>query len=359
MKLTDFDYELPSERVAQRPAERRDDARLLVHDVGADATEHRRVSDLVECLRPGDLLVVNDTRVLSARIYGRRKSGGAVELLFLEPVSDDGRRWSARANPARRLKPDETIEVEGGLTARMVERAGHDWLVELADPREPGLGVVELLQRHGRMPLPPYIERGDRARRRTREPEDPLDRERYQTVYAERMGAVAAPTAGLHFTPELLARLEELGVQRATVTLHVGLGTFEPVHEDRVEDHRLHAERFDLPAATVAAVRATRTAGGRVVAVGTTSVRVLESCADERGELAPASGETRLFLLPGSELRVVDVLMTNFHLPRSTLLMLVSAFAGRERVLRLYREAIAEGYRFYSYGDAMLLIRAR
>ncbi len=353
MKLSDFDYELPPERIAQRPAGKRDAARLLVHDVAADATEHRTFADLPLLLRAGDLLVLNDTRVLPARLYGRRASGGAVEFLFLEPVAPGATAWTAMVNPARKLKPGEVVTLEGGaLEARLLERPGDEWHVELRAPDDPDANVVALLERHGRMPLPPYIERGDRARRLDPPAEDTLDRERYQTVYAARAGAVAAPTAGLHFTRELLAELEDRGVHRATVTLHVGAGTFLPVAAENVEDHEMHAERFTLPAETVEAVRAARAAGGRVVAVGTTSVRVLEHGG---GELVPGTGETRLFLRPGSPFRVVDAMLTNFHLPRSTLLMLVSAFAGRERVLRLYREAIERGYRFYSYGDAMLL----
>jgi S-adenosylmethionine:tRNA ribosyltransferase-isomerase len=232
-------------------------------------------------------------------------------------------------------------------------RPGAEWRFVLRDPRRPGEPLDELLERAGRMPLPPYIRRG-----RGQDPLRQLDRERYQTVFAREPGAIAAPTAGLHFTPELLAGLAAHGVERAALTLHVGLGTFLPVTSERVAEHRMHAEAFVLPAPTAAAVERARARGGRVVAVGTTVARGLETCADERGRVAPGAGETSLFITPGYRFRAVDVLLTNFHLPRSTLLMLVCAFAGRERVLRLYREAVEAGYRFYSYGDAMLVIGA-
>jgi S-adenosylmethionine:tRNA ribosyltransferase-isomerase len=233
------------------------------------------------------------------------------------------------------------------VRARLVARPDSEWRVELVDPADPAAPVEALLERVGHVPLPPYIERAD----------DELDRERYQTVFAAVPGAVAAPTAGLHFTPELLARLAARGVRRASVTLHVGAGTFLPVQSEDPRQHPMHSERYELTADAARAVQAARAAGGRVVAVGTTSARVLETCAGEGGELRPGAGETRLFLLPGAPFRAVDALLTNFHLPRSTLLMLVSAFAGRERILRLYGEAIERGYRFYSYGDAMLLLR--
>jgi len=358
MRIEAFDYDLPEDRIAQEPASERDSARLLAHCIATGLTEHRRVRDLVEYLRPGDLLVVNDTRVLQARLLGRRASGGRVEFLLLEPVAGGaarGERWKALVNPARKLKPGETVEVEGGaFSIRTIARgAGPDgkpakeWQVEILAPTDSS--AAELLETHGRVPLPPYIRRGTER--------VPLDRERYQTVFAARPGAVAAPTAGLHFTPELLARLEELGVQRTAVTLHVGQGTFEPVKVQEVERHRMHAERFLLDPVVADAVHATRQRGGRVVCVGTTSVRVLESCADpeRRGLVVPRSGETDLFLYPGRPLQVVDALLTNFHLPRSSLLLLVSTFAGRERILALYREAVERRYRFFSYGDAMFL----
>ncbi len=359
MKPSDFDYELPPERIAQVPCARRDEARLLVHDAASDATAHERVRDLPDHLEPDDLLVLNDTRVIPTRLFGRRRSGGKVELLFVEPAATPAGAWKVLVNPARKLKPGERVPLEGGaLEARMVERPrlpdgspAMEWIVELLGGE--GESTISLLERHGHVPLPPYVRRED--------PEEmgALDRERYQTVYASRPGAVAAPTAGLHFTDELLARLDERGVRRTTLTLHVGPGTFRPVKTERIEDHRMHEERFELPATAAEEVARTRARGGRVVAVGTTSVRVLESCVGEDGVLAPRTGSTDLFLRPGSRFRVVDALLTNFHLPRSSLLMLVSAFVGRERILRLYAEAIASDYRFYSYGDAMLLLAAR
>jgi S-adenosylmethionine:tRNA ribosyltransferase-isomerase len=362
LKLSDFDYELPPERIAQAPCAQRDQARLLVHEIGADRTRHLGIRDLPELLLPGDLLVLNDTRVLAARLFGRRRSGGRVEFLFLEPHEHAGARgkaWTAFCNPARKLHPGEELLLEGGpQRARMVERPrtpqgepAKEWVVELLEEDGSAADAHALFQAHGHVPLPPYIQRaaeqgGEQER---------TDRERYQTVYARHPGAVAAPTAGLHFTDELLSELEERGIAHAFLTLHVGPGTFEPVKVEEVERHRMHAERFELPARTVREVARARERGGRVVAVGTTCVRALESAYVGDG-LREGPASTELFLRPGSPFQVVDVLLTNFHLPKSTLLMLVSAFAGRERVLRLYAEAIAQGYRFYSYGDAMLFL---
>ena len=350
MRLDQFQYELPDGAIAQEPAEPRDAARLLVHEIGVDRTAHRTVADLRQLLTPHDLLVVNDTRVRPVRLFGRRATGGRVELLLLGPEGSSG-RWRAMVRPARKLAPGEVLEFEGGLGLRAVAREGGGaiWSLELVDPT---VDLDATLEAVGRMPLPPYIRRDPQGDAR-----DDLDRHRYQTVYASHPGAVAAPTAGLHFTEELLADLKALGVRRAAVTLHVGLGTFSPVQVDEVEEHEMHAEAYDVPAATVAAIAACRAAGGRVLAVGTTAVRALESSVDAEGMLVAGAGETRLFLKPGDELRVVDGLLTNFHLPGSTLLLLVSALAGRERVLRLYAEALERGYRFYSYGDAMLLLR--
>jgi len=359
VKLSDFDYELPPERIAQAPAAVRDEARLLVHERAAARTQHRRVRELGELLRAGDLLVLNDTRVLRARLFARRASGGRVELLLVEPSGVPGAvrgegEWRALVHPARRLRADEGLALEGGpervrLLAREHAPDGTpamEWRVRLEDAAGNVLDAQEVMARAGHVPLPPYVTR----------PDAETDVERYQTVYARVPGAVAAPTAGLHFTPALLADLAARGIERASVTLHVGPGTFQPVKSANVAEHVMHAERFELPPETAAAVRATRARGGRVVAVGTTVVRVLESSAEPGGEVRPGRGETRLFLVPGAEFRVTDALLTNFHLPRSTLLMLVCAFAGRERVLALYQEALAQGYRFYSYGDAMLLL---
>jgi S-adenosylmethionine:tRNA ribosyltransferase-isomerase len=352
MKTEDFDYELPEGAIAQEPAPVRDEAKLLAHDIGEDRTRHLVVRDLAELLEPGDLLVVNDTEVIPARLFAVRETGGRVEVLLLEPDSVAG-TWTAMVRPAKKPKPGEVAMLGEGHAVRFEERLldaagdpGAEWRVSLM-PKD-GSDEAELLEECGRMPLPPYIERKLDA-------DKSADALRYQTVYATKSGAVAAPTAGLHFTPELLESLEQRGVRIAKVTLHVGAGTFKPVSAERLDEHVMHSERYELSEGTVALVNETRAGGGRVVAVGTTSVRVLESCVDAGGILRAGSGETRLFLSPGSRFHVVDVLMTNFHLPKSTLLMLVSAFAGRERTLALYKEAIREGYRFYSYGDAMLL----
>lgn len=355
MKVSDFDYELPEERIAQAPAEQRDASRLLAHEIGSDRTRHARFAELPELLRGGDLLVLNDTKVLPARLFGRRASGGRVEFLLVEPLASG--RWQAMVNPARKLHAGEVViaaegEIEVHVGERVIEASGKPspyWEVELTARGGTPADPVPLLEAHGRVPLPPYIHRegGDA----------PEDSARYQTVYARTAGAIAAPTAGLHFTEGLLARIEQRGVERATVTLHVGPGTFRPVDALEVGEHRMHSERFHLPAATVDAIEACRRRGGRVVAVGTTCVRVLESRVRPDGSLEAGEGRTELFVTPGFPFRAVDVLLTNFHLPRSTLLMLVAAFAGRERILRLYEEAIAERYRFFSYGDAMLLCR--
>ncbi|HEV8113414.1 MAG TPA: tRNA preQ1(34) S-adenosylmethionine ribosyltransferase-isomerase QueA [Planctomycetota bacterium] len=358
MKVSDFDFELPEERIAQHPVEPRDSARLLVHDVARDATRHLFVRDLVDVLAAEDLLVVNDTRVLPARLKGKRPSGGAVELLLLGPADVHG-RWRAMVRPAKRLKVGELLELAGGAVearacARELDasgRPGAAWTFEIRDASGTERTVEDCLERFGSMPLPPYIRRDTAA-----DPRDDADRAWYQTVFAREPGAVAAPTAGLHFTRELLARLEARGVERTEVTLHVGAGTFKPVSAAIVEDHAMHAETYRVGDAAALAVERARARNGRVVAVGTTSARALESACDDAGRVRPGSRDTSLFITPGYEFRAVDALLTNFHLPRSTLLMLVSAFAGRERILRLYAEAIERGYRFYSYGDAMLLM---
>ena len=348
MRTDRFDYELPASAIAQRPSDRREAARLLVHDRASGTTRHRSVADLPRLLAPGDLLVANDTRVRAARVEAQRPGGGRTELLFVERLAGDEPRWRALARPAARLRPGMPLHVPGDAASlRAVERHGAEWVVELVDV-EPGPDEEAFFERAGGVPLPPYVERPHGP--------DATDRERYQTVFAERLGAVAAPTAGLHLTRELLAELEVRGVAFATVTLHVGPGTFRPVEVDDPREHTMHAERFTLSEVTAAAIERTRARGGRVVAVGTTCVRTLESCVDEDGVLRAASGETSLFLVPGARFHVVDALLTNFHLPRSTLLMLVCAFAGTERVLGLYAEALERGYRFASYGDAMLLL---
>lgn len=338
MRVADFDFELPVERIAQRPAAR-GESRLFVPDA-PEGSRHRAIADLPALLRPGDLLVVNDTRVLPARLFARGEPGGAeIELLLAERLADD--LWSCLVRPGRRARVGTRLRLDERLAAEVVALgAGGARQVRFSEP------VERHLERLGHVPLPPYIDR----------PDEPADRERYQTVWAREPGAIAAPTAGLHFTRELLDALDGRGVERAAVTLHVGLGTFKPVVAELVHEHRMEAERFEVPSATADAVRRAKAEGRRVVAVGTTVVRTLESAALPSGGLAGGAGTTDLFVTPGFEFRVVDLLLTNFHLPRSTLLMLVAAFAGgRERILALYREAIEREYRFYSYGDAMLL----
>ncbi len=349
MRLDDLDYHLPEDRIAQVPAERREDARLLVLDRASGRRTHRGIVDLPDLLAPGDLLVLNDTRVVPARLRARRATGGQVEVFLLEPGAEPG-TWEALVRAARSIRAGERLglgEGTGEDGIRLLASRGRGaWLVEGA-----GAGMEAIMARHGEMPLPPYI------RREAGDTRAPLDRERYQTVFARHDGAIAAPTAGLHLTPALLDRLRQGGVEVETVTLHVGLGTFEPVRVEDLDEHAMHEERYVVPAATAEAVRRVKAAGGRVVAVGTTSVRTLEAAALASGDGLPRPGAARTDLLiqPGYAFRVVDVLLTNFHLPRSTLLALVAAFAGLDAVRAAYAEAVEEGYRFYSYGDAMLL----
>jgi S-adenosylmethionine:tRNA ribosyltransferase-isomerase len=344
LTLADFDYDLPDERIAHEPARPRDAARLL--HVRAEGLDDRTIRDLPGLLRPGDVLVANDTRVFPAQLRALR--GNARIGLTLDRPRADG-AWQALARNGRRLQPGDTlaIEGEGGLTARVVDKAP-DGSVGLAFDRD-GEALMAAFEAAGALALPPYIHR----------PHGPTaaDATDYQTVFARDQGAVAAPTAGLHFTPALLAALEAQGVRRVTVTLHVGIGTFLPVRVERVREHRMHAERGIVSEAAATAINQARRAGGRVVAVGTTSLRLLESAALPDGTLQPFAGDTALFILPGYRFKLVDRLLTNFHLPRSTLLMLVSAFAGRERMLSAYGHAVSAGYRFHSYGDACLLER--
>lgn len=334
MQLADFDYALPAELIAQTPAPTRDGSRLLV--VGRDSLVHARFDALVTYLRPGDLLVLNDTRVIRARLRGEKDSGGQAELL-VERIEDD-RTALCQVRVSKPLHTGRTLRV--GAHVLVVEaRVGEFYRLRFPED------VLTVLERHGEIPLPPYIERRPEA----------TDEARYQTVYGSRPGAVAAPTAGLHFTPELLAELSSHGVEIAFVTLHVGAATFQPVRTDDLAAHRMHHERFEISAHTADAVAHCRARGGRVVAVGTTVVRTLESAAAGTGRVRACSGETDLFITPGYCFQVVDALLTNFHLPKSTLMMLVTAFGGYARVMAAYRAAVAERYRFFSYGDAMFL----
>jgi S-adenosylmethionine:tRNA ribosyltransferase-isomerase len=342
MLTADFDYDLPDHLIAQEAAPRGRSRLFVVDATGGE--RHRSISDLPAILSPGDLLVTNNTRVIPARLFARRpisegSGGGRVELLLVEKSA--AREWTALVKPGRRARPGTRLELGAGLTVEVRGKLEDGrYVVLFSEPVEP------YLEELGHIPLPPYIKR----------PDEEADHERYQTVYATVDGAIAAPTAGLHFTTELLNALREQGVGTAELTLHVGIGTFKPVTVDLVHEHVMEPERYALPPATVTAIEETRERGGRVIAVGTTVVRTLESAAAD-GELRPGSGSTRLFITPGHRFQVVDALLTNFHLPKSTLLMLVSAFAGRERILAAYQEAVEESYRFYSYGDAMLLER--
>ena len=344
MRISDFDYALSQEAIAQEPPPDRDASRLLVLERATGAIRHRVFRDLPDLLVPGDLLVVNRSRVFPARLLGRRRGGGAAEVFLVRPR--EAGTWEALVRPGRRLRPGEGVTVEGGLEI-LIESgplAGDGRrLVRLLCASGEAEGLIERL---GHTPLPPYIRRPDR----------PSDRERYQTVYARERGSVAAPTAGLHFTPELLGRLEARGIERAEIVLHVGPGTFRPVTAEAVEEHRIEPERFVIPAEAAGSLAAARRRGGRIVCVGTTTVRALESAAGEDGSVSPREGETALVIVPGFRFRVTEALVTNFHLPRSSLLLLVAAFAGRERVLAAYAEALRSGYRFYSYGDAMLIL---
>ncbi len=340
MRRDHFHFELPEGQIAQHPLPERSQSRLLCLDGASGALRDEYFLHLTERLRPGDLLVFNDTRVIPARLFGRKASGGRVEVLVERLL--DGRSVLAHVRASKSPKPGAVIRLEEAVDAEVTERREDLFVLRFAGT-EP---VGELLERFGHMPLPPYIARADAA----------LDRERYQTVYARRPGAVAAPTAGLHFDEALLARLDAQGIERARVTLHVGAGTFQPVRSDDVRDHRMHSEWYEVGPEVVEAVVRTRRRGGRVVAVGTTAVRCLESAAAEGG-LQPYAGETEIFIYPGYRWRVVDALITNFHLPESTLLMLVCAFGGYRRVMAAYAHAVAAGYRFFSYGDAMFITR--
>ena len=341
MKLTlsDFDYALPADLIAQEPARERTSSRLL--HVAGDALADLHFRDLPELIAPGDLIVFNDTRVIRARLFGRKPTGGRVEAL-IERIVDRNEAW-LQIKASHMPKIGSSIEFLGRASATVVARDERLFRLRFAID-EP---LHEWLERHGEVPLPPYIAR----------PSGNDDASRYQTVYARHAGAVAAPTAGLHFDTSMLAAIAQRGAGTAFVTLHVGAGTFAPVESEDLSLHRMHAERFDVPAATAEAIALARARGGRILAVGTTTLRALESATDAHGDVRPVTGDTRLFITPGFRFRVVDRLLTNFHLPKSTLLMLVSAFAGVETIRRAYEQAIAMRYRFFSYGDAMLLER--
>ena len=340
MKKSDFSFDLPEELIAQTPLQRRDSSRLMHLDPQTGRIEHRHFYELPEYLREGDCLVVNDTRVLPARLLGARRSGGSVELLLLRDLGDG--RWECLSRPGRKTKPGTELSFGNGELTATVEAVadGGNRIVQF---RYEGI-FLEVLERLGKMPLPPYIK------------EELQDAERYQTVYSREIGSAAAPTAGLHFTPELLEQIRAMGVTVCSITLHVGLGTFRPGKEDEIEDHEMHSEYCIVPQETADAINRTKERGGRVIAVGTTSCRTLESFAAEDGRLEAASGWTNIFIYPGYRFKCIDALITNFHLPESTLIMLVSALAGREQVLHAYDVAVQERYRFFSFGDAMLIL---
>lgn len=342
-RTSDFDFHLPPEQVAQAPAERRDASRLLVVDRAAGALAHRTFADLPGYIPAGDALVLNETRVFPARLLGRKATGAAAEILLLHPHEGEEKVWTALVRPGSKLKPGRMVEIGPELSVEIVASTpGGERIVRLVTE----LGLTEALDRYGEVPLPPYVERSATE----------ADRERYQTVYARERGSVAAPTAGLHFTPGMLDALESKGVRIVRLVLHVGVGTFRPVETEDPAEHRMHSEWYHVPAEAATALNETRAAGGSVWAVGTTVTRTLESVATDNGTVHAGEGWTDIFIRPPYRFKAVDHLVTNFHLPRSTLLMLVSAFGGYELVMRAYAEAIERGYRFYSYGDAMLLV---
>lgn len=339
MKTSDFYYDLPQELIAQTPLQQRDASRLLCMDKATGQWEHRHFSDITHYLRPGDTLVVNNSRVLPARLLGSRPTGGAVEVLLLRDKGDGV--WECLTRPGRKTQPgQELLFGDGELTATVV--GALDDGNKLVQFHYEGI-FLEVLERLGKMPLPPYIR------------EELEDGERYQTVYSKVSGSAAAPTAGLHFTTELMDRIRDMGVNIAQVTLHVGLGTFRPVKAEEITDHHMHAEFCTMDADTAAVLNETRSRGGRIICVGTTSCRTLESLAEPDGSFCEKSAWTEIFIYPGYQFRAMDALITNFHLPESTLVMLVSAFAGREQVLAAYEEAVRQRYRFFSFGDAMFL----
>ena len=339
MKTSDFYFDLPEELIAQTPLERRDASRLLCLDKTSGAMEHRVFSELPELLRPGDCLVMNDSRVLPARLLGARETGGAAELLLLRDLGAG--KWECLARPGKKLRPGSKVTFgDGELEAEILETAeGGNRIVQF---KYEGI-FLEVLERLGRMPLPPYIKT------------ELEDGERYQTVYSKELGSAAAPTAGLHFTKELLGKIEAMGVRECFVTLHVGLGTFRPVKAEDIEEHEMHSEFCIMPEETARIITETKRNGGRVVCVGTTSCRTVESFANEDDTMDAKSGWTNIFIYPGYRFKCLDALITNFHLPESTLIMLVSALAGREHILTAYKEAVERRYRFFSFGDAMFI----
>lgn len=340
MTLEDFDYILPQELIAQTPLDQRDHSNLLVLHKNDGAIEHKKFYDIVDLLTPGDLLVVNDSKVIPARIYGTRAgSGGAVEVLLLKALEEDV--WEVLVKPGKKARPGQVLEFQGQMTGTVLEIL-EDGKRKIRFEHNAST-IYEVLDRIGKMPLPPYIT------------EQLQDQGRYQTVYAKELGSAAAPTAGLHFTDELLKKVKEKGVKVAPVTLHVGLGTFRPVKENEITRHIMHSEYYSIPEETVRLVQQTKAAGGRVISVGTTATRTLESGFDNELNCVTPAGDTSIFIYPGYQFKVIDALITNFHLPKSTLMMLVSALAGRDNVMDAYKSAVEKKYRFFSFGDAMFI----
>ncbi len=339
LKKSDFYYDLPEELIAQTPAEPRDSSRMLVYDRAKGGVDHKIFRDIKEYLRAGDVLVINNTKVLPARLYARTMHGGMVEVLLLKRISS--MRWEALVKPGKKCKPGVRLTIDGGLslTVNSVTESGG----RIVDFECDGV-FEEALDRVGSMPLPPYI------RQKLK------DKNRYQTVYAKTDGSAAAPTAGLHFTPELLQQIKDMGVEVAEILLHVGLGTFRPVKEEAITDHKMHSEYFEVGEKAAQIINRAKREGRRVIAVGTTSVRTLESAAAPDGTISPCKGNTQIFIYPPYKFKCIDALVTNFHLPESTLIMLVSALIGREKTLELYKTAVGEGYRFFSFGDSMMII---
>ena len=342
MNVADFDYELPEELIAQKPCDRRDGSRLLVVDRKTGTIKHEHFYDIEKYLRPDDCLVLNDSKVIPARLFGTKDITGAkIEFLLTKRI--DGDIWETMVRPGKRLKPGDKVIFEDDFTAEILENGEDGTRIVRFDYE----GIfMQRLEQIGAMPLPPYIERAAQTE----------DKERYQTVYAHEEGSVAAPTAGLHFTNELLEKIRAKGTRLAYITLHVGIGTFRPVKADRVEDHKMHFEEYEISRQAADTINDTKKAGGRIISVGTTSTRTCESAADENGFVKAGSGSTDIFIYPGYEFKVIDSLITNFHLPKSTLMMLISALYDREKILKIYEEAVRERYRFFSYGDAMLII---
>ena len=346
MQVSEYDYELPEELIAQMPADKRENSRMLVLNPEEQTIEHKHFYDIVDLLDENTLLVMNNTKVLPARLYGTKDTGARIEVFLLE--SKGGKNWSCLIKPSKRVKPDTIIKISNELSVRAIKRLEEDgeWLVEMIYDGD----LFEILHKVGNIPLPPYIER----KLQTDEIKK-FDTERYQTVYAKDEGSVAAPTAGLHFTKEILKKLEEKGVETAYVTLNVGLGTFRPVKCERIEDHKMHSETFEISEETAAVINRAKSAGKKLIAVGTTTVRTLETAYKQFGCIKACKSASELFIYPPYEFKVIDGLITNFHLPKSTLLMLVSALAGKDFIFKAYKEAVKEHYRFFSYGDCMFI----